>query len=241
MAATSNTRPPKTLILLDGGIESIIASSIIREEQAVHGEFEVLAMPFIQDLTEARAEAVIAISEYYGWQLTECLAALPTGFARSELQGETLRLIGAVLAAAHNGCERIIWPACAAAYCDNNLENNPAQDIDASRLNYIHEMAFMVTRVAGLHSDEHGLPGVRVERPLADLSSSQLAELVIDLAVDRALLWCAPMHVENSAQPDGNTPPLEDVVRGRPYMTDEERTAARREWSRWNSMHQSVM
>jgi hypothetical protein len=261
---TTASPATKTMLLLDGGMESAIACTLLREECALQPAMQVCAMPFIDELTEARAEAVIALSEYFGWQLIDCLPSLPLGLAKSTAQSEILRLTAATLAAAHMGCERVIWPASAASPLRPHIHETlpDPEAIDEQRLAYILEISFVVTRIAGLHTDEHATPSIHIERPLADLSTAQLADLALDLGVDTSLLWCAPHKYENypqenylqvdSTETDGlratdeNDGPshhaahdasrhLADVIRSIPAMTQQERTSARREWARWNA------
>lgn len=220
----------KTLILCDGGVESLLACAYAREAATLAGVVggaggSLCLMPFVEELDDARIDAILRQAELFGCRVIEPPVV---GGGRTRM-GESLRLAHAVFAGAEQGCERVVWPASGAFVgggggaaskpgASAGVKRGVVRDeLDVDRVLMIQECALAVTRLVGLSAGEHGIPGIYIDVAFAALSAAQIAELLDDLELGLESCWFE--------QEEG-------LERG----SDQVRAAARAERGRWRGL-----
>ncbi|HYF15051.1 MAG TPA: hypothetical protein VD971_08290 [Phycisphaerales bacterium] len=185
----TNGEFPKTLILSDAGLPSVVACVAAREAAIGAGcdagaiADRVVAAPFALSTQSAllQRRAVVAQAEATGvgaLKETPPLASVNAHASADEREG--IELLGALLAAAHAGFRRVVWPASAGA----------GESVDIDRLSQIADRALCAARYASVCAADDGA-GVELETPYAELSDRQLAELALDMGCPVDTCWWA--------------------------------------------------
>ena len=174
----------RSLVLCDGGIESLLACAWLRERLTVEGaegagSVNPIAMPFTDQLTQPKVDAILAMSAAFGLKLVESPVEVPPQLASPGVRELSHRLLAAAYQAASLGCSEVIWPACA----------GQGEEVDVERAAFFDDTAWLVSRLAALDAPNHGVPSIRVALPFVHFSAMQLAELVADMDLDPSACW----------------------------------------------------
>lgn len=172
----------RSLVLGDGGLESLLVCAWVREKlatQAATATGSPVLLPWTERLTEAKVEAVISMASSFGLRLVESLPEPPVKFAPAGVRELTHRLLAATYHAAFMGCDEVIWPVCTGV----------GERIDLEQAAAAEDAAWLVSRLVGLSASEHGVPSIRVSTPFVQCSPAQVAELILDMDLDPAACW----------------------------------------------------
>ena len=174
----------RSLVLCDGGIESLLACAWLRERLTVEGAqgagaVNPIAMAFTDQLTQPKVDAILALCAAHGLKLVESPVEVPPQLAPPGVRELTHRLLAATYQAASLGCSEVIWPACAGR----------GEDVDVERAAFLDDTAWLVSRLAALDAPNHAVPSIRVSLPFVHFSAMQLAELVSDMDLDPSACW----------------------------------------------------
>ena len=164
----------------------LLACAFVREELSSRGispdagDPPVL-LPFGPLADGACAEALHRQAELFGLRLAEPLTPLdrPNRAEAGAAACEAMDLLEAAFLATRLGCRRVFWPASAGV----------GEGLDLDRIAEITDSALLVGRLVALRSSSHGMPGIHVHTPFADLTDRQLAELVQDMALPMQACW----------------------------------------------------
>jgi len=189
--------PPRTLVISDGGVGSLVACMAAREalyaaasaqagaSRAPEGDSLSVGLRarrplvFMGELPPATGTARRRAVERQCAALDlELIDPAPVDVPPSDAPaGErvTRLLLCAGFAAARRDVARVVWPV---HFFDGN-------DVDLDGVSGAIDRAILVTRLLGLDSR----PGVRVEAPYADFTDRQLAELAVDLDAPLRTCW----------------------------------------------------
>ncbi|MCX5690974.1 MAG: hypothetical protein NTV94_14515 [Planctomycetota bacterium] len=183
MARSGAAGASRTLVLGDGGLESLLACAWVRERLAADGTppdaQPPILLPWTERLTEAHVEAVISHAATFGLSLVESLPEVSVQFAPAGMRELTHRLLAAAHHAARLGCDQVVWPACAGL----------GEGIDVDRAAAIEDLAWLVSRLVALDATQHGVPSIHVTTPFVHFSALQMAELIMDMDLDPASCW----------------------------------------------------
>ncbi len=174
----------RSLLLCDGGIESLLACAWLRERLTVEGAngsggVNPIAMPFTDQLTQPKVDAILAMTSSFGLKLVESPVEVPSQLASPGVRERSHRLLAAVYQAASLGCSEVVWPVCAGR----------GEEVDIERAAFFDDTAWLVSRLAALDAANHGVPSIRVTLPFVQFSAVQLAELVADMDLDPSACW----------------------------------------------------
>jgi len=179
---TPGSISPRSLVLCDGGLESLLVCAWVRERlvaDPVAPTASPILLPWTERLTESRVEAMIAMASNFGLRLVESLPEPPVKFAPEGVREQTHRLLAATYHAASLGCDEVIWPICTGL----------GERIDLERVAAAEDTAWLVSRLVALAASEHGIPSIRVTTPFVQCSPAQVAELILDMDLDPAACW----------------------------------------------------
>jgi hypothetical protein len=183
MARSGAAGASRTLVLGDGGLESLLACAWVRERLAADGSPpdapQPILLPWTERLTEAHVEAVIAHAASFGLSLVESVPEASVQFAPVGMRELTHRLLAAAHHAARLGCDQVLWPVTAGM----------GEGIDVDRAAAIEDMAWLVSRLVALDATEHGVPSIHITTPFVHFSATQMAELIMDMDLDPASCW----------------------------------------------------
>ncbi len=219
----------RTLVLSDGGVESLLACAYVREEATLCGlradaeeANAPLVMPFVANLTEAAIDSIIRQAEIMACKVIEPSYDLARSGSLRAGEEEVKRLVAATFMAAGAGCNRVFWPT-SAAICGGlpsaetgAATTNDDTGLDAGRLLFIEESGAAVTRLVGLLAEEHGVPSIHIYTPFSALGTKQIADLFTDMELPLEACWFA----QSEGLAAGNERQMVD---------------ARRERARWNA------
>jgi hypothetical protein len=177
-------------VLCDGGLHSLLACAMAREEctvaglgpgdPALPGWEGPLAAPFPASITGPQADAVLRHAQRYSMRLADssCLQSLLAAY-QHPIETLTGQLLGAAYLGARLGCAKVVWPISAGA----------GEDLDLDVMAHAANTALLVSRLAALNADHHGVPGIQVVTPLLDLNDAQAIELAYDMSVPVETCW----------------------------------------------------
>ena len=74
---------------------------------------------------------------------------------------------------------RVVWPVSAGA----------GEGLDLDAMAHAANTALLVSRLAALNAEHHGVPGIEVVTPLLDLNDTQVIELAHDMVVPVETCW----------------------------------------------------
>ncbi len=176
-------RAEPRLIIVDGSLESLVASMLVDPPDQSIAWF-VGGSPEEVELrrTAARIQAdLLGLGEIREVSDgADFWADLPGGF------GEAGLLLAAVTEAVRDGISRVMWPKQVAGDLDAML--------DAA------DRALLIQRVGLIEQQRASTPDLRIDTPLIDLSDQQVAELVVDLdAPAWASWWALPDAIDLAA------------------------------------------
>lgn len=186
----SETVPTRTLVLCDGGLHSLLACAMAREECTVAGMVPgdpsqmgwegPLAAPFPASISGGQADAVLRHAQRYSMRVTDasCLQGLLSVY-QHPVESQTGQLLGAAYLGARLGCARVVWPVSAGA----------GEGLDLDAMAHAANTALLVSRLAALNAEHHGVPGIEVVTPLLDLNDTQVIELAHDMVVPVETCW----------------------------------------------------
>jgi len=197
----------RTLVLGDGGLESLLACAWVRESLAADGlsasDRPPILLPWTERLTEANVEAVIRHAATFGLELIESLPEASAQFAPSGMRDLTHRLVAAVHHAARLGCDHVLWPVCAGV----------GDGVDVDRAAAAEDLAWLVSRLVALDATDHGVPAIRITVPFVHFSAVQMAELVLDMDLDPTSCWW--WEGSSAAKPGSGSPGVDPGVQQR--------------------------
>lgn len=180
------------VVLSDGDIPGLVACAFARDAllRAKPGAPVPTVAAFPTDVEEhpARLAAAKQQAESLGLQFTKL--PLPGVRGVSDAEHENHELLAAAFSAAQASRATVLWSATAAT----------GEDVDIDRLAKITDRAMIIGRLVASETETHGVPGVRVLTPFADLSFRQIAELALDLAVPLRCTWWWGSTSEDAAQ-----------------------------------------
>ncbi|MFO0786984.1 MAG: hypothetical protein U0573_11610 [Phycisphaerales bacterium] len=186
MGTTTSNNLPRTLVISDGSVASLLACAGAREAIVSAGGDEKAARPIVlfvpvgDETNRARRQAVERQAKLYELDMADMKTDLRGPGAHGSFGAglsESIHLITATYQAAQLGCDVVVWPVQFAGVSD------------VEKIARASDRALLVTRLASLDSTEHGKPAVRVETPFADFTDRQMADLAIDMNVPVELCW----------------------------------------------------
>lgn len=189
---------PRTLVLSDGGLASLVACVASREAAfaavpSVTGTEQPprpLVVPASLPIGSARAR-LQAIARQCETLDLEFLDSPSTPIAADDLSSErhTGDLVRAGYAAVRRECPNITWPV--------HFEHG--EEIDLEAVSDAVDRALLMGRI--LTIDSPGFP-VRIDVPYADLTDRQVADLVLDMDVPAQLCWWWHAQLADPSIPD---------------------------------------
>ncbi len=189
-------RPDKLLVMVDGGLGSLVACASAREA------YLAWANSPLREPGEARAPRTVGpmalLCAPHGPSHDEKLASaasiarscllesatLPGVIETPEMRDgerQTHLLVRALHHAASLGRDTLVWPVTFGAGAGGG--------VDLDSLSRAVDRSLLVARLVGIDTAEHGRPMVRIETPYADFDDRQVAELAADLGVPVRLCW----------------------------------------------------
>jgi hypothetical protein len=186
---------PKTLILSDGGLASLVACAVAKEAAAIDGRVHagisvVPAMNLwgVAGVTQGlRDRAIRAQAEIFGFELWEPLSAPPQALPGIlELrEQETHGLIAVTQLAARKGCDVVVWPL----QCAGPSASRDDDGLDLDWIARAADKAVLASRLVAVDSDAHHKPGLRIEVPYLDVTDHQLADLAAEMELPMRACW----------------------------------------------------
>lgn len=168
-------RAEPTLVILDGGLESLVAVMVQDLPDALTGWFRGGADGEETELRRCAARIQMdllgcagLVEPRHGCEPWKCL---PGGF------GEATLLMAALAEAAGRASARVVWP--------RQVGGDLNAMLDAA------DRALLVQRLGILELEGSKSADIRIEAPLLDLTDHQLAELAVDLAAPIWSCWWA--------------------------------------------------
>ncbi|HZW08487.1 MAG TPA: hypothetical protein VFF69_01160 [Phycisphaerales bacterium] len=175
--------PTKALVISDGGLPALLALAIEAERSIGAGGVAPAVMPWPtrSHLLRPQLAAAANAARYFDAAAVEPPLAPPGGrTAPDPGMAESLCLLAALHAARSAGCARVVWPV-------HHHHDDVSIAADLDRIEADIDRAQLIGRLALL--DGPGARPVKFETPLVDLTDTQLADLVVDLAVPVQLCW----------------------------------------------------
>lgn len=193
-----NPAPPRTLLLSDGGLASLVAAASLAEEVARSASGPGDPTPIhvrssgLSGISAAfRNPAVQRHATVFGFHLTEDGDA-DTGSGGPAAMARSMNLLRACEFAGRLGCTRVLWPV--------QIPRRLSSQADTLRIADVLDRTLLVSRLATLDvADDLG--EIHIETPYVDLADEQLADLARDFAVPHGTCWWAAE--EASLTPQG--------------------------------------
>ncbi len=175
-------RRGRTMVLSDGGLESLVACAAAAEAAALDTA-GLRPMILAADVTgperDTRLRAVALQAELLGMDVpTPPIADLSAPHPLTPGERETQQLLRAASIATRQGCVTLLWPA-------RSVGEAGGLDLDsiAARV----DRALLVSRLVALDAPERA--SFRVDTPYVDLTDRQLAELAAEMEVPLRACW----------------------------------------------------
>lgn len=174
----------RVLVMVDGDLPSLVAAMNVREGVVAMGERVGTGAGPVLWPAVGRDEAgrIAACRKMAGRTKLELVQrrAWSVGPRDSVWASPSRLLLDACTDAAALGLLEVVWPVQFPSGGGMQLEL-------ASRA---ADRALLVTRLMSLDAGAHGVPALRVDLPMADLTDVEVAELAVDLGVGAADLAC---------------------------------------------------
>ena len=167
-------RSEPVLMIVDGGLESLIAAMLLDRSGAVRAWYVGAGAedsPLRRAAAELQADILGVDTIHNPRTPPETWGSLPGGF------GESAMLLEAVAEALRTRCARVIWPRTTNGDLDSMT--------DAS------DRALLVARLGLIESTRTQSLDIRIDTPLLDLSQKQLADLAVDMDAPVWSVWWA--------------------------------------------------
>jgi hypothetical protein len=179
-----------SVIVSDGGLASLVACAMAREALLARTPDAGRALPraIVWCPWAVRAEdeqsLPFALAARRQAQLLDLEWAGDTAARAADLTGlhDTDGLLAAGRLAMSLGIRTVVWPV---HYGAGRAGEPGTLDLDRAAVGA--DRALLVGRLMSLEGHESGVPSIRFETPLLDLSDRQLAELAVDLGLSIAL------------------------------------------------------
>ena len=186
---------PRTLILSDGGLASLVACAVAKETAAIDGRVHagISVLPAL-DIGQAagvtralREKAVRTQAEVFGYELWDPLPSGPDALPGAvELREQESRsLLVATQLAAKKACDNLVWPLqCAGPATDRDEDG-----LDLDWIARAADKAVLVSRLVAVDADAHHKPGIRIDTPYLDVTDHQLADLAAEMELPMRACW----------------------------------------------------
>ena len=182
------------LLILDGGLESLVALSCTSDDAVAIGSQRAAGPCATVWLAPLGVESHRQRRDAVGRQAVLLNAKLVGGLSNDEgnshsaqndqasgLHPQSRMLLDAAEQARRCGCTRIIWPVHAGAAIDS-------ESIEVDRAALSIDRALLVEQLTNLDAPTSAAR-ISIETPYVDLSDRQLAELAADVSVPLKTLW----------------------------------------------------
>lgn len=181
-------RTGRTLIIVDGGLEGLLACMAASEawtgrDTADDRDRPAVWVPHVSGPSaDVRHQAAERQADLAG------LAILASGSERLDTSAGrqlTQVLVDATYAGAEHGFQAVLWPV------HGGLKGT-GEGIDLEEVTRCVDRALLVSRLVSLDAPDLGSEAIRIETPYADFSDRQIAELAIDLDLPVETCWWWP-------------------------------------------------
>jgi hypothetical protein len=170
----------RTLVLHDGSPAALLACAITREALSLSPNPKASRdlAAIAHNAPRPRVNAIARQCELFGVTLLEH-EPLPLPASLAPFDRETHELLHAVRFAAHQGCDRVLWPVSGAQ----------GDHLDLDRIAAIVDRCVLIGRLVALDAREHKTPSIRIEAPYADYTDRQVADLIADMELPLETCW----------------------------------------------------
>lgn len=186
---------PRTVIVSDGGLASLVACAVAKETAALDGRstagISVLPMPGLENVSSSlraiQEKAARIQAEVFGFELWDPLSPSahgPLGSIQLREQ-ETLCLLAAAQLAARKECDVVVWPV----QCCGPLGNREDEGLDLNWIARAADKSVLVSRLVAVDADAHRKPGIRIDTPYLDVTDHQLADLAAEMELPMRACW----------------------------------------------------